>query len=97
LVAETADTTIGREKNRELENVVGNLLVAEYQVDRIKQRIIDKITSWYDAKSIKDNRSTFVFWSNEKWYRVSLEVEYEQGGENSEDSNSFTELGFGLD
>jgi predicted transcriptional regulator len=99
LVAETADdTTIGQEKkNRELENVVGNLLVADYQVDRIKQRIIDKITSWHDAKSINDNRSIFVFWSNEKCYRVLLEVESQQGEGTSKDSNSFTELGFGLD
>jgi hypothetical protein len=97
LVAETADTTIGQEKNRELENVVGSLLIAEYQVDRIKQRMVDKIASWYDARSIKDSRSTFVFWSNEKWYIVSLEVESQQRKDNSEDSDSFTELGIGMD
>ena len=78
MVAETTDITIGQEKNRELENLVGNLLVAEYQVQRIKQRMAEKITWWYDAKSIKDNRSTFVFSSNEKWYRVSVEVESQQ-------------------
>jgi hypothetical protein len=78
LVAETTDITIGQEKNRELENLVGNLLVAEYQVQRIKQRMAEKITWWYDAKCIKDNRSTFVFSSNEKWYRVSVEVESQQ-------------------
>jgi hypothetical protein len=78
LVAETTDITIGQEKNRELENLVGNVLVAEYQVQRIKRKMADKITWWYDTKSIKDNRSTFVFWSNEKWYRVSVEVESQQ-------------------
>jgi hypothetical protein len=97
LVAEPADRTVGQEKNRELENVVGNLLVAEYQEDRIKQGMVDKITWWYDAKSIKDNRSTFVFWFNEKWYKVSLEVESQQGKDNSENSDPFTELGCDMD
>jgi hypothetical protein len=65
----------GEEKrDLELENVVGNLLVAEYQVNRLRTRLNDMINGYRPyAKSNKT--STHVFKQKNKWYKLSLRID----------------------
>jgi hypothetical protein len=65
----------GEEKrDLELENIVGNLLVAEYQVDRLRTRLNDMINGYRPyAKSNKT--STHVFKHKNKWYKLSLRID----------------------
>jgi hypothetical protein len=61
-------------RDLELENIVGNLLIAEYQVDKLRSRITDY---GYRAqmKSNQNKVSTQVFKHNNKWYKISLRIE----------------------
>ena len=65
----------GEEKrDLELENIVGNLLVAEYQVDRLRTRLNDLINGY--RPHIKNKKtSTDVFKHNNKWYKLSLRID----------------------
>jgi hypothetical protein len=65
----------GEEKrDLELENIVGNLLVAEYQVDRLRTRLNDLIDGY--RPHIKNNKtSTHVFKHYNKWYKLSLRID----------------------
>jgi hypothetical protein len=64
----------GEEKrDLELENIVGNLLVAEYQVDRLRTRLNDLINGY--RSHIKNNASTHVFKHQDKWYKLSLRID----------------------
>ena len=56
----------------ELENVVGNLLVAEYQVDKLRTRLSDTINN-YRPQTKNNKASTHIFKHNNKWYKLSLE------------------------
>jgi hypothetical protein len=81
----------GEEKrDLELENIAGNLLVAEYQVDRLQTRLNDMINGY--RPHIKNNRtSAQVFKHNNKWYKLSLRID-ETDVNSSEDigQNKFT-------
>jgi hypothetical protein len=61
-------------RDLELENIVGNLLIAEYQVDRLRSRLAD-VVSGYRPQLMKNNASTHVFKHNNKWYKLSLRIE----------------------
>jgi hypothetical protein len=61
-------------RDLELENLVGNLLVAEYQVDRLRTRLSDIINRY--RPQIKNNKaSSHVFKHNDKWYKLSLKID----------------------
>lgn len=61
-------------RDLELENLVGNLLIAEYQVDRLRTRLSDIINRY--RPQIKNNKaSSHVFKHNDKWYRLSLKID----------------------
>ena len=72
----------------ELENIIGNLLIAEYQVDKLRSRLADKISSPYSGSMIKDG-SVYSFKHNNKWFRLSIKVEQEI----TEPQKETTELG----
>ena len=74
------------ERDLELENIVGNLLIAEYQVDKLRRRLVDKISSPYSGAVIRDG-SIFSFGHNNKWYRLSVRVEQESS-EPTKDSST---------
>src|SRR5918994_6964159 len=61
----------------ELENIVGNLLIAEYQVGKLRTRLDDLVSSYRSYKSSRgDNKiSIHVFKHNNKWYKISLGTE----------------------
>ena len=61
-------------RNRELENIVGNLLIAEYQVAKLRDRVIDRIGNSLPHKARK-GISTYMFKNNDKWIKISINVE----------------------
>lgn len=64
----------GNKRDLELENLVGNLLIAEYQVDRLRTRLGD-IVNRYRPQKKHNNASTHVFKHQDKWYKLSLRIE----------------------
>ena len=62
------------DRDRELENVVGNLMIAQYQVDKLRSKLAGKIGGYYRHPHNIEN-STFTFKHNEKWYKVSIRVD----------------------
>ena len=61
-------------RDLELQNIAGNLLVAEYQVEKLKDRLVDKIRARYTF-AIDKGLSTHMFKHNDNWIRISLNVE----------------------
>jgi hypothetical protein len=61
------------DRDRELENVVGNLMIAQYQVDKLRSKLEGKIRGYYHPHNIES--SAFTFKHNEKWYKVSIRVD----------------------
>jgi hypothetical protein len=65
----------GEEKrDQELENIVGNLLVAEYQIDRLRTRLNDLING-YRPHITNNKTSTHVSKHYNKWYKLSLRID----------------------
>jgi hypothetical protein len=61
-------------RDLELENIVGNLLIAEYQVDKLRTRLADLVDGY--RPQMKNNKaSTHVFKHNNKWYKLSLRID----------------------
>jgi hypothetical protein len=54
----------------ELENLVGNLLIAQYQVERLKERVSHNLST--DDRS-KISQNLFKYKNN--WYRISINVD----------------------
>jgi hypothetical protein len=78
----TTTVPIGQEqRDLELENVIGNLMIAEYQLDRLKVKLAEKLAGYgrgvagYHYKSDKKPISINVFEHKGKWFRVSLKVD----------------------
>jgi hypothetical protein len=71
---QTRDKEKQSEAGPELENIVGNLLVAEYQVDRLRTRLNDLING-YRPHITNNKTSTHVFKHNNKWYKLSLRID----------------------
>ena len=65
------------QRDTELENILGNLLIAEYQVEKLKGRLVEKITPPYTGATASD-QSSYSFKAGGKWYKVTLKVEQEQ-------------------
>jgi hypothetical protein len=65
---------VEEKRDLELENIVGNLLIGEYQVDRLRTRLAD-LASGYRPQMMKNKASTFVFKHNNKWYKLSLRID----------------------
>jgi hypothetical protein len=63
------------ERDLKLENIVGNLLIAEYQVDKLRSKLTDMI-SRYGSISKCNKASVNVFkHNNSKWYKISLRID----------------------
>ena len=65
---------VEEKRDLKLENIVGNLLIAEYQVDRLRSRLAD-VVSGYRPQMMKNKASTLVFKDNNKWYKLSLRID----------------------
>lgn len=64
---------IEEERDLELENIVGNLMIAQYQVDKLRSRLSERVGGYSSASNKKT--SVHVFKHNEKWYKVTTKVE----------------------
>jgi hypothetical protein len=65
------------ERDKDLENIIGNLLVAEYQADRLRNKLVEKIAHAYASIGAKDH-SALAFKLGDKWCRVYVKVEQEK-------------------
>jgi hypothetical protein len=61
-------------RDLELENMVGNLRIAEYQVDRLRTRLADLVDG-YRPEMRYNKASTHIFKHNKKWYKLSLRID----------------------
>jgi hypothetical protein len=61
-------------RDQELENIVGNLLIAEYQVDKLRTRLADLVDGFRPEMS-NNKASTHIFKYNNKWYKLSLKID----------------------
>ena len=57
----------------ELENIVGNLMIAEYQVEKLRGRVTEKIGRYGYETDKKE--SSHMFKHDNKWFRISVKVE----------------------
>jgi hypothetical protein len=73
---QTRDNEKQAEEKRDLdlENIVGNLFIAEYQVDKLRTRLADVVYG-YRPRMSNNKASTHVFKHNNKWYKLSLRVD----------------------
>jgi hypothetical protein len=53
----------------ELENLVGNLLIAEYQVERLKDRVSERLGA-HDRTKISQN----LFKHKNNWHSITINV-----------------------
>ena len=61
-------------RDLDLENIVGNLFIAEYQVDKLRTRLADLVYG-YRPRMSNNKASTHVFKCNNKWYKISLRID----------------------
>ena len=63
------------QRDLELENVTGNLMIAEYQVDKLKQRLSQQVrgVGYRSFSNMKTSSHTFKY--DSKRYKVSIKVE----------------------
>lgn len=68
------DKDIDVERDTELENIVGNLLIADYQVEKLKARLVERVAA-YGMSVATTKQSTFTFRHGKKLYRIKLGID----------------------
>jgi len=61
------------ERDLELENIMGNLMIAQYQVDKLRSRLSERVGGYGSASNKK--ASAHIFKHNDKWYKVTVRVD----------------------
>ena len=61
------------QRDIELENIIGNLMIAQYQVDKLRSRLGERVGGYGSASNKK--ASTNIFKHNDKWYKISMRVD----------------------
>jgi hypothetical protein len=64
---------IKEERDLELENIIGNLMIAQYQVDKLRSRLSERVGRYSSVNNKKS--SVHVFKHNDRWYKVTTKVE----------------------
>lgn len=59
---------IDEDRDMELENIVGNLMIAQYQVDKLRSRLSERVGGYGSAGNKK--ASAHIFKHNDKWHRM---------------------------
>jgi hypothetical protein len=67
--------TAEERRDLDLENIAGNLFIAEYQIDRLRTRLANVVYGYRSRMSNNNKASTHVFKHNNKWYKLSLRVD----------------------
>jgi hypothetical protein len=62
-------------RDLDLENIAGNMFIAEYQVDKLRTRLADSFYGYRPRMSNNNKASTHVFKHNNKWYKISLRID----------------------
>jgi hypothetical protein len=62
------------ERELELENIVGNLMIRQFQVDRLRLRLIERIDG-FRFKIKKKTSSVHMLQHNDKWYKLSIIID----------------------
>jgi hypothetical protein len=65
---------------------MGNLLIAEYQVDKLQTRLANLVYS-YRPRMSDDKASTHAFKHNNKWYQISLRIDETDATGNKDGQN----------
>ena len=65
----------GIQRDLELENIAGNLMIAEYQVDKLRQRLSQQVRGigYRSFSNMKTSSHTFKY--DGKWYMLSVKLE----------------------
>jgi len=66
---------IETKRDLELENIAGNLMIAEYRVDKLRNRLSQQVigTVHHSFSKIKTSAHTFKY--DGKWYKLSIKLE----------------------
>jgi len=64
---------IDEDRDLELENIVGNLMIAQYQVDKLRSRLSERVGGYGSAGNKK--ASAHIFKHNDKWYKVTIKID----------------------
>lgn len=64
---------IEEDRDLELENILGNLMIAQYQVDKLRSRLSERVGGYGSASNKK--ASAHIFKHNDKWYKITLRVD----------------------
>ena len=67
--------TVEEKRDLDLENIVGNLFIAEYQVDKLRTRLSNLVYGHRRRMSNNNKASIHVFKHNNKWYKISLRID----------------------
>ena len=78
----------GLQRDLELENIAGNLMIAEYQVDKLKQRLSQHVrgVGYHSFNNMKTSTHTFRY--DGKWYKLSVKVVEELSLDSSSNNES---------
>ena len=63
------------DRDPELENIAGNLMIAQYQVDKLRNRLGEQIRFIGYGYFGSEKTSTHTFKNNGKWYKLSIKLE----------------------
>jgi hypothetical protein len=77
-------------RDLELENIAGNLFIAEYQVDRLQTRLSNLVYGYGIRMSNNNKASTHVFKHNNKWYKISLIIDETDAAGNEDGQDYMT-------
>lgn len=58
------------EENKNFENILGNMLVARYQLYRLEEKLAQEIN--LQDRNGKQARTSFVYKHHKNWYRVNI-------------------------
>lgn len=61
------------DRDLELENIIGNLMIAQYQVDKLRSRLSERVGGYGSASNKKS--SAHIFKHNDKWYKINIRVD----------------------
>jgi hypothetical protein len=67
---------VTEKRDIELENIVGNLMIAEYQKDALQSRLSERVGYFGSiGKKRSSSSSVSVFKKNDMWYRITVSAE----------------------
>jgi hypothetical protein len=62
-------------RDLELEDIAGNLMIAEYQVDKLRRKLIQQVRNIGYGSFGSKKTSAYTFKHDGKWYKLSIKLE----------------------